>query len=109
MVSASRARAAVDAFRRTLETRDPQGLLDVLAPEVVLVNDGGGVGRAALRPIVGTDKVVRYIIGGTGRTRATLALPPPWPTAARRSSYGWTAGRLDGWTAGRLDGEIDAS
>jgi RNA polymerase sigma-70 factor (ECF subfamily) len=33
----------------------------VLAPEVVLVSDGGGVKRAALRPIIGAEKVVRYL------------------------------------------------
>ena len=34
-------------------TGDLQGLLDVLAPDVVLVADGGGVVAAARRPIVG--------------------------------------------------------
>ncbi|AJC61438.1 RNA polymerase C sigma-24 subunit C ECF subfamily protein [Streptomyces sp. 769] len=41
-VSADKSQAAVQAFRRALETGELQGLLDVLAPEVVLVSDSGG-------------------------------------------------------------------
>lgn len=35
--------------------------MDVLAPDVVLVTDGGGVKKAALRPILGRDKVLRFL------------------------------------------------
>ena len=42
-------------------TGDIQSLMDVLAPDVVLVTDGGGVKKAALRPILGRDKVVRFL------------------------------------------------
>ncbi|WAL64611.1 RNA polymerase sigma-70 factor [Amycolatopsis cynarae] len=66
-VSASQTRAVVESFRRALETRDLQGLLDVLAPDVVLVSDGGGVKQAALRPVVGAGKLVRYILGGLAK------------------------------------------
>ena len=48
----------------------------MLAPDVVLVSDGGGVKQAALRPIVGAEKVVRFIIGGAGKTDATLTVDP---------------------------------
>lgn len=41
--------------------------MDVLAPKVVLITDGGGVRRAALRPIRGVDKVLRFILGVTPR------------------------------------------
>ncbi len=46
------------------QTGDVQGLMDVLAPDVVLVADGGGVKKAALRPILGADKVARFLAGG---------------------------------------------
>ena len=49
------------AFMAAASTGDIQGLLDVLAPDVVLVTDGGGVKKAALRPILGCDKVVRFL------------------------------------------------
>ena len=40
---------------------DPEGLLGLLAPDVVLVTDGGGIKKAALRPIVGVEKVLRFL------------------------------------------------
>ena len=40
------------------------------------VSDGGGVKQAALRPIVGAQKVVHFIIGGTSKTTATIAVEP---------------------------------
>ncbi len=66
-VSPSTTRAALESFRRAVETRNLQGLLDVLAPEVVLIADGGGLKQAAPRPITGADKVARFIAGGLGR------------------------------------------
>ena len=48
--SAAETRDALDAFQRAVETGDLQGLLDMLAPDVVLLGDGGGVKQAVLRP-----------------------------------------------------------
>jgi RNA polymerase sigma-70 factor (ECF subfamily) len=61
-VSERERRAVVARFMAALETGDLAGLVDVLAPEVVLVTDGGGVKKAALRPIVGVEKVLRFLI-----------------------------------------------
>ncbi|MFD6231222.1 RNA polymerase sigma-70 factor [Streptomyces sp. NPDC060232] len=66
-VSAAQTRAALESFRAALETGDPQDLLAVLAPDVVLVADGGGIKQAALRPIDGAEKVVRFMVGGIGK------------------------------------------
>ncbi|WP_092616152.1 RNA polymerase sigma-70 factor [Jiangella sp. DSM 45060] len=64
---AEQARAALDAFRRAVETGDLQGLVDVLAPDVVLLTDGGGVARAALEPVTGAATVAAVL----GRIAAT--------------------------------------
>ncbi|GAA2207461.1 RNA polymerase sigma-70 factor [Nonomuraea monospora] len=69
-------RAALQSFRRAFETGDLQGLLDVLAPEVVLISDGGGVKQAAPRPIAGAGKVARFIVGGLGKAQVTLTGEP---------------------------------
>ena len=69
VVSPSETRAALESFQRAVETGDLQGLLDVLAPEVVVVGDGGGVKQAALRPIIGAEKVVRMFVGGLRQDR----------------------------------------
>ncbi|WP_460106923.1 RNA polymerase sigma-70 factor [Streptomyces sp. YKOK-J1] len=60
-VSPDRARDALAAFRRAVETGDPRGLLDLIAPDVVLLTDGGGIVRAALRPVVGAAEVIRVL------------------------------------------------
>lgn len=66
-VSAAEARAALDTFRVAVMTGDPQAMLNVLAPDVVLLSDGGGVKQAALRPIVGAEKVTRFAAGAMGK------------------------------------------
>ncbi|WP_328513402.1 RNA polymerase sigma-70 factor [Streptomyces mirabilis] len=76
VVPSGRIRAALESFQLAFEARDLQGLMDVLAPEVVLVSDGGGLKQAALRPISGAEKVVRFIVGGTGKAEGTLTSDP---------------------------------
>jgi RNA polymerase sigma-70 factor (ECF subfamily) len=75
-VSPDESREALDAFRRAVETGDLQGLVDVLAPDVVLLGDGGGIKQAVLRPVVGADKVARLLAGGLGRIAAATSLLP---------------------------------
>ena len=76
VVSAVQTRAVLEAFQRALTSRDLQGLLDVLAPEVVLVGDGGGVKQAAVRPITGSWKAARFILGGTGKVDGAITVEP---------------------------------
>lgn len=69
-VSANETRQVLDAFQRATGQGDLQGLLDILAPDVVLLGDGGGVKQAVLRPIVGADKVARMLTAGPARSTA---------------------------------------
>ncbi|KJK51254.1 RNA polymerase sigma24 factor [Lentzea aerocolonigenes] len=57
-------REALSAFQHAVETGDLQALLDLLAPDVVFLGDGGGVKQAVPRPVLGSDKVARMILGG---------------------------------------------
>ncbi|RDI47345.1 RNA polymerase sigma-70 factor [Nocardia mexicana] len=59
VVSPAETRVALAAFQRAVETGDLQGLLDILAPDVVLLGDGGGVAHAVRRPVVGARRVAR--------------------------------------------------
>ncbi|GCE21379.1 RNA polymerase sigma-70 factor [Dictyobacter kobayashii] len=43
---------------------DMQGLLNLLAEDVVFTGDGGGKVRAGLKPVSGADKVARGMLGG---------------------------------------------
>ncbi|MFF5260028.1 RNA polymerase sigma-70 factor [Actinomadura viridis] len=70
IASPAEIRTALQAFQRAVETGDLQSLLDILAPDVVALSDGGGVKRALLRPIVGADKVARLLAAGWWRRDA---------------------------------------
>lgn len=50
-------------FMIAASTGDLQGLMDVLAPDVVLLSDGGGKVKAATRPVVTADHVARLLVG----------------------------------------------
>ncbi|HEV8560765.1 MAG TPA: RNA polymerase subunit sigma-24, partial [Actinophytocola sp.] len=76
VVSAAETRNALEAFRRAAETGDLQSLLDILAPDVVFLGDGGGAKQAVLRPVVGADSVARLLAAGLGRIAATGSLQP---------------------------------
>jgi RNA polymerase sigma-70 factor (TIGR02957 family) len=73
-VPASEARAVLDSFRQALDTGDLQRLMDVLAPDLVLIADGGGVRQASVRPVSGADKVARFLLGGIGKTAAAITV-----------------------------------
>lgn len=51
----------VARFLAAVTAGDLQGLLDVLAPDVVLVADGGGVAQAVVNPVVGAKKVANLL------------------------------------------------
>ncbi|MGB3443267.1 MAG: RNA polymerase sigma-70 factor [Actinophytocola sp.] len=67
VVSPAETRTALAAFQRAVETGDLQGLVDILAPDVVVLTDGGGIKQALPRPVVGRDKVVRLLGVGVER------------------------------------------
>jgi RNA polymerase sigma-70 factor (TIGR02957 family) len=92
-VSAEQTQDALAAFQRAVSTGDMQGLLDILAPDVVFLGDGGGVKQAAVRPISGAARVARVLVARPVRIVAA-ALEPS---------------RVNGHPALilRVDGEID--
>jgi RNA polymerase sigma-70 factor (TIGR02957 family) len=95
VASPAETRRALEAFQRAIETGDLQDLVDLLAPDVVALGDGGGVKQAMPRPVVGADKVARLITAG-------LATVVDRMSAELVQVNGWPALLL------RLDGEIDS-
>jgi RNA polymerase sigma-70 factor (ECF subfamily) len=93
VVSAAETRGALEAFQRAVETGELQSLLDILAPDVVFLGDGGGVAQAALAPVVGADAVAGMLAAGL----ANLATRSPHLAQVN----GYPALIL------RLNGEID--
>jgi len=55
----------VERLVAAMNSGDVQALMDVLAPDVVSVADGGGrVRGAARRPVIGAERLARYLIAG---------------------------------------------
>jgi RNA polymerase sigma-70 factor (ECF subfamily) len=54
---------ATERFFAACAGGDVEALMSALAPGVVLISDGGGKAKAALRPITGADKVARFLLG----------------------------------------------
>jgi RNA polymerase sigma-70 factor (TIGR02957 family) len=53
--------AALETFLTAISSGDLQGLLDILAPDVVLIADGGGLVRNARKPITGVEKLMAFL------------------------------------------------
>ena len=60
-MSRSEQEAVVARFLAAVAGGDLQGLLDVLAPDVVLVADGGGIAQAVTQPVRGAKKVANLL------------------------------------------------
>jgi RNA polymerase sigma-70 factor, ECF subfamily len=53
----------IQEFMVACSTGDMQGLMALLAPEVISWSDGGGKASAATRPVYGAEKVAKFILG----------------------------------------------
>ena len=56
-------RRAVDCFLTALQTGDLQALMDTLAPDAVLIADGGGIVATVRQPVVGAKKIANLLAG----------------------------------------------
>jgi len=93
-VSRSEQQAVVERFLAALRTGQLQELMEVMAPDVVLIADGGGVVAAARVPIHGADLVAK-LLARANRAGAAFETTAVWLNGA-------PAGRLD------IDGEVAA-
>jgi RNA polymerase sigma-70 factor (ECF subfamily) len=93
-VSTAEQQEVVDRLLVAIRQGDLQALLEVLAPDVVVVADGGGLVAAARRPIRGAERVAAFLVG-----------------VARLADFEVKAVWLNGSPAGRVDigGELDTA
>jgi RNA polymerase sigma-70 factor (TIGR02957 family) len=66
-------RQAVDHFLAALATGNLQALMDTLAPDAVLIADGGGIVSAVRQPIGGPKKIAN-LLGGFARFAPTAVI-----------------------------------
>jgi RNA polymerase sigma-70 factor (TIGR02957 family) len=94
VVSPDETRRALAAFQQAVETGDLQNLIDMLAPDVVALGDGGGIREAARQPLRGSGEVGRVLSEGLPRFAGRAAVE---------------AVQVNGWPALiiRVDGEIE--
>jgi RNA polymerase sigma-70 factor (ECF subfamily) len=94
-VSRSEQQAVVERFLAALRTGQVEELMRVMAPDVVLVADGGGVVRAVRVPVYGAERVAKFLARGS-EVVPNFGATNVWFNAA-------PAGRLE------FDGELGAA
>ncbi len=90
-VSRSEQQAVVERFLAALRTGQLQALMEVMAPNVVLIADGGGVVAAVRAPVSGPERVATLLARGS--QLAAFETTTVWLNGA-------LAGRID------VDGEL---
>ncbi|NNN29372.1 RNA polymerase sigma-70 factor [Streptomyces sp. S3(2020)] len=92
-VSRSEQQAVVERFLAALRTGRLQELVEVMAPDVVLIADGGGLAAAALAPVHGSELVAKVLARANRVDVAALEATAVWLNGA-------PAGRIE------IDGEL---
>jgi RNA polymerase sigma-70 factor (ECF subfamily) len=80
-VTRSEQRAVVERFLAAMQTGRLQELMEILAPEVVLIADGGGVAAAVLAPIQGAE-LVAGLLARANRPGAEFQTKTVWLNGA---------------------------
>ncbi|GAA5101595.1 RNA polymerase sigma-70 factor [Haloechinothrix salitolerans] len=93
-VSRSEQQAVVERFLTALRTGQLQELIEIMAPDVVVVADGGGLARAVRVPIHGAERVAK-LFEAANRIRGPFEATTVWLNGA-------PAGRIE------IDGELTA-
>ncbi|MEA2381884.1 MAG: hypothetical protein QOH72_1855 [Solirubrobacteraceae bacterium] len=103
-VARERQEELTERFMHAVETGDADALVALLAKDAVAYTDGGGKVRAAPRPIVGREKVARFLVVTTRRGAAET------PFTTRPAAVNGRPGRLivgeDGTVRGVLELDI---
>ncbi|MGD6743697.1 RNA polymerase sigma-70 factor [Streptomyces sp. BH106] len=80
-VARTEQQAVVERFLEAMRTGNLQGLMEVMAPDVVMIADGGGRVAAALAPLIGVDVVAKLLASAQAKV-TQLTATPAWFNAA---------------------------
>jgi RNA polymerase sigma-70 factor (TIGR02957 family) len=67
-----------ERFLEATSNGDLETLMEVLSPEVVLVADGGGKALSPRRPVLGAEKVARFLVAIVGEEQIVRFLRSVW-------------------------------
>jgi DNA-binding Lrp family transcriptional regulator len=88
-VSRAEQQAVTERFPAALRTGQLQALMEVMAPDVVLIADGGGLAAAVLEPVCGAERVAALLTRASRARSAFMAVavwlngaPAAWIEAA---------------------------
>ncbi len=95
-VSADDGARMTAAFLEAASTGDAAGLAKLLAESAVLHSDGGGKRAAALNPIFGRDKIIRFLLGIAAKAEGQ------GPVAIRPAQINGLPGFVATWPDGGL-------
>jgi RNA polymerase sigma-70 factor (ECF subfamily) len=68
--------AVVERFITALQRGDEKELLTLLAPDAILVGDGGGKVQSVMNPIYGADRIIRFFFGLAHKYPGAFAAQP---------------------------------
>ncbi len=85
-VSRTERQEVVERFLAAVSGGDLQALLDVLAPDVVLVADGGGIAQAIPKPVLGAKKVAN-LLRTVPKFGAGAGVVPVWLNGALGAKF----------------------
>jgi RNA polymerase sigma factor (sigma-70 family) len=89
-------RRVTERFLEATSNGDLEALMEVLSPEVVLVADGGGKALSPRRPVLGAEKVARFLVAIVGEEQIVRFLRSVWDGSRPSGSASPTGTRLSG-------------
>jgi RNA polymerase sigma-70 factor, ECF subfamily len=96
-----------ERFLAAFASGDPTALLEVLAPDVVLRSDGGGVVSAARHPVHGADRVTRFLLGLLRKAGDHVTVEPTVLNGGLGFVARFADGRVDSaWALDVADGVV---
>jgi RNA polymerase sigma-70 factor (ECF subfamily) len=99
-------KAVAERFQQACATGDVQELLAVLSPEVTLLSDGGGKAVAATQPILGSDRVSRFLMGILNKWQGHKVELVPTELNAEPAFLLYVNGELISATTLEIEGDV---
>jgi len=94
----------LNAFCEAAASGDTSTLAGLLRADAIAITDGGGRKSAALNPIRGADKIVRFLIGIAGKNAGRDIRVVPMLINGTTGALLYTDGEIDSTLSVAIDG-----